>query len=69
MSFDKPFTSRAEDVVILFGSFIDLTKKIELLEKEGNLVIDRLGGLIQLLPRSDNPHLPVSSCYLTTSWE
>jgi hypothetical protein len=43
MSFDKPFTSKAEDVAALFGAFFDLTKKIEVLEVERKIVIDRLG--------------------------
>jgi hypothetical protein len=29
MSFDKPFTSRTEDVAVLFGAFFDLTKKLK----------------------------------------
>jgi hypothetical protein len=63
MSFDKPFTSKSELVAITFGVVMDLTKKIEALEEKRKLVIDRVGGLIQLIPRSDNPNLPVSSCY------
>jgi hypothetical protein len=63
MSFDKPFASKSEDVAILFGGLMDLTKKIEALEVERKVIIDRPGGLIQLLPTSHNPNLPVSSGY------
>jgi hypothetical protein len=63
MSFDKQFTSKSEDVAALFTALTNINGKIELLEIERKAVIDRLGGLISCLPRSDNPNLPVSSCY------
>jgi hypothetical protein len=63
MSFDRPYTSKAEDVAVLFTSLTDINGKIELLEKERKTIIDRLGGMISSLPTSDYPDLPLSSSY------
>jgi hypothetical protein len=38
--------------------------EIAVIEEEQQTIIDRLGGLITCLPKSDNTHLPVSSCYM-----
>jgi hypothetical protein len=64
MSFDIPFTSKSEDVTAAFAVIMDLVGKIEVVEKERKIVIDRLGRLISGFWKSDNPNLPVSSCYM-----
>jgi hypothetical protein len=44
MSFDKPFTSKSEDVAVLFTALNNITGKIIVLEIERKQIIDRLGA-------------------------
>jgi hypothetical protein len=42
MSYDKPFTSKSEDVTALFTLLVNVTGQIETLEEERKDIIHRL---------------------------